>query len=103
MRDAIAAANRIVGKPYRYGGGHARFNDVGYDCSGTVSLALHGGALLDTPLPSGGFNYLSLRDIARDANWNNVSIYPFDPTGLTTSPACSRTTRQASTPTRLAS
>jgi VWFA-related protein len=41
-------------------------------------------------LPAGGFNYLSLRDIARDANWNNVSIYPFDPTGLTTSPGRSR-------------
>ena len=50
---AIAAANRIVERPYRYGGGHARFEDTGYDCSGTVSYALHGAGLLRSPLPSG--------------------------------------------------
>ena len=38
VKDAIYAANRIVGKPYRYGGGHRRFNDTGYDCSGTRQL-----------------------------------------------------------------
>ena len=54
VRRVIAAANRIVTKPYRYGGGHARFEDSGYDCSGAVSYALHGGGLLDSPLPSGG-------------------------------------------------
>ncbi len=41
-------------------------------------------------LPGSGFNMLRLRDVARDANWNNVSIYPFDPTGLTASPATRR-------------
>jgi len=50
-----AAANRIAGKPYRYGGGHGSFNDTGYDCSGSVSYALHGGGLLSAPLTSGGF------------------------------------------------
>jgi Putative peptidoglycan binding domain len=50
---AIEAANRIVGKPYRYGGGHRRWEDSGYDCSGAVSYALHGADLLDSPLPSG--------------------------------------------------
>ena len=44
-----AAANRIAGKPYRYGGGHGSFNDTGYDCSGSVSYALHGGGLLSAP------------------------------------------------------
>jgi len=53
--DAIAAANRITRKPYRYGGGHARFRDSGYDCSGSVSFLLHGGGLLRRPLDSTGF------------------------------------------------
>jgi putative peptidoglycan binding protein len=53
VQQAIAAANAIVGEPYRYGGGHASFEDSGYDCSGSVSYALHGAALLDSPLPSG--------------------------------------------------
>jgi hypothetical protein len=51
----IAAANRITGKPYRYGGGHARFRSSGYDCSGAVSFAMHGGGLLSHPLASTGF------------------------------------------------
>jgi hypothetical protein len=54
VRDAILAANRIVTKPYRFGGGHGSFEDAGYDCSGTVSYALHGAGLLDVPLDSGG-------------------------------------------------
>jgi Putative peptidoglycan binding domain len=52
---AIDAANRIVGKPYRFGGGHGRWNDTGYDCSGAMSYALHGADLLDKPLTSGDF------------------------------------------------
>jgi Putative peptidoglycan binding domain len=55
VKDAIAAANRIVGKPYKYGGGHARWEDSGYDCSGSVSYALHGAGLLSRALPSGDF------------------------------------------------
>ena len=55
VRHVIAAANRIARKPYRYGGGHASFVDSGYDCSGSVSYALHGGGLLDPPLDSSGF------------------------------------------------
>jgi cell wall-associated NlpC family hydrolase len=51
---AIAAANRITRKPYRYGGGHRRFRDSGYDCSGAVSFALHGAGLLARPRASGG-------------------------------------------------
>ena len=54
VKDAIAAANRITRKPYRYGGGHGRWEDSGYDCSGAVSYALHGGGLLDRPLASSG-------------------------------------------------
>jgi hypothetical protein len=55
VQEAIWAGNEIVGKPYKYGGGHARVNDTGYDCSGTVSYALLGGDLLDDPLDSSSF------------------------------------------------
>jgi hypothetical protein len=55
VKAVIAAANRIRSKPYIYGGGHARWWDRGYDCSGSVSYALHGGDFLDSPLPSGPF------------------------------------------------
>jgi hypothetical protein len=55
VQNAIAAANRITTKPYRYGGGHRRWKDRGYDCSGSVSYALHGGGLLTSPLPSSTF------------------------------------------------
>jgi len=53
VKQVIAAANRIRTKPYIWGGGHGRWWDAGYDCSGAVSYALHGGALLSSPLPSG--------------------------------------------------
>ncbi len=55
VHAAIAAANQIVGRPYKYGGGHAKVEDTGYDCSGTVSYALIGAGLLKTPLDSGSF------------------------------------------------
>jgi cell wall-associated NlpC family hydrolase len=56
VQQAIWAANKIVGLPYVYGGGHNRtFKDAGYDCSGTVSYALKGAGLLKTPLASGDF------------------------------------------------
>jgi cell wall-associated NlpC family hydrolase len=53
VQRVIAAANRIRTKPYVWGGGHGRWWDGGYDCSGAVSYALHGGELLDSPLASG--------------------------------------------------
>jgi hypothetical protein len=49
----IEAANKIRTKPYIWGGGHGRWWDKGYDCSGSVSYALHGGKFLESPLPSG--------------------------------------------------
>ena len=54
VKDVIAAANRIRNKPYVYGGGHGSFRDSGYDCSGAVSYALHGGRFLKAPLDSSG-------------------------------------------------
>ena len=50
----IAAANEIVGKPYKYGGGHGDWNDSGYDCSGSESYALHGAGLVSRALNSSG-------------------------------------------------
>jgi hypothetical protein len=55
VKRVIWAANRIRHKPYKWGGGHASWNDSGYDCSGSVSYALHGGGLLGSPLDSRGF------------------------------------------------
>lgn len=55
VKQVIWEANRIVGMPYRYGGGHQDFEDDGYDCSGTVSYALHGGGLLRRPRDSSDF------------------------------------------------
>jgi peptidoglycan hydrolase-like protein with peptidoglycan-binding domain len=45
----IAAANEIATRPYVYGGGHGSFESEGYDCSGSVSYALHGGGLISSP------------------------------------------------------
>ena len=52
VKNAIWAANTLRRKPYVWGGGHGSFNDRGYDCSGTVSFALHGAGALGSPLPS---------------------------------------------------
>ena len=52
VQQVIWAANEIIGLPYIYGGGHASFISPGYDCSGTVSYALHGGSLLSAPMDS---------------------------------------------------
>jgi cell wall-associated NlpC family hydrolase len=53
VQQVIAAANHIRTTPYIWGGGHGSFVSSGYDCSGAVSYALHGGKLLTTPLTSG--------------------------------------------------
>jgi len=54
VKEVIAAANEIAMTPYLYGGGHAAWNSPGgYDCSGSVSFALHGGGLISAPVDSG--------------------------------------------------
>jgi peptidoglycan hydrolase-like protein with peptidoglycan-binding domain len=55
VKQIIEAGNEIATKPYKYGGGHGRWNDTGYDCSGSVSYVLHAAGLLDSPLDSGAF------------------------------------------------
>lgn len=49
----IEAGNVIARSPYKWGGGHGRWVDTGYDCSGSVSYALAAAGLLDGPLASG--------------------------------------------------
>jgi peptidoglycan hydrolase-like protein with peptidoglycan-binding domain len=70
VKAIIAAGNAIHRKPYEYGGGHGRWNDSGYDCSGSVSYALHGADLLDQALDSSGF--MSYGDAGK-GQW--VTIY----------------------------
>jgi hypothetical protein len=53
VRAIISAANQIIGKPYKWGGGHGRLFDSGYDCSGSVSYALIRAGLLGYPMVSG--------------------------------------------------
>jgi cell wall-associated NlpC family hydrolase len=58
VQTVVQAANEIAKTPYKWGGGHPRWRDKGYDCSGSVSFALAAAGLLDGPLTSGGFlNY----------------------------------------------
>ncbi len=49
----IAAGDEIATTPYIWGGGHGSFQSSGYDCSGSVSYALHGGGLISAPEASG--------------------------------------------------
>jgi cell wall-associated NlpC family hydrolase len=55
VKHAIWAVNSIRNRPYVWGGGHGSFHDYGYDCSGTVSFALHYAGMLGQPLPSSDF------------------------------------------------
>jgi peptidoglycan hydrolase CwlO-like protein len=72
VRSAIEAGNRIVGLPYVWGGGHGSFESSGYDCSGTVSYALHGGGFLSSPLDSSG---LTTWGSPGPGNWITVYAY----------------------------
>lgn len=55
VKRVVAAANLIVGRPYKRGGGHARLFDTGYDCSGAVGYALIRAGLLNGSMVSGTF------------------------------------------------
>jgi cell wall-associated NlpC family hydrolase len=50
----IEAGNAIARTPYKWGGGHGRFLDTGYDCSGSVSFALYAAGLVEGPRDSSG-------------------------------------------------
>jgi hypothetical protein len=70
VKAAIWAVNSIRRKPYHWGGGHGSFQDSGYDCSGTVSFALHYAGVLSQPLPSSDFRRYGERGRGR---W--ITIY----------------------------
>jgi cell wall-associated NlpC family hydrolase len=55
VQAMIEAGNRIAKKPYKYGGGHGKWEDTGYDCSGSMSYAFHGAGMLDESMDSTGF------------------------------------------------
>jgi len=70
VKEVIKAANTISDTPYIWGGGHGSFVDRGYDCSGSVSYALHGGRLLASPLTSG-----SLAGYGKGGKGRYITIY----------------------------
>jgi hypothetical protein len=70
VRDAIDAGNELIGKPYRYGGGHHNFYDTAYDCSGAVSFVLHSIGRMNTPTPS-----KELRDYAEGGPGRWITVY----------------------------
>jgi cell wall-associated NlpC family hydrolase len=53
VRSIIEAGNYIARTPYLWGGGHGKWIDTGYDCSGSISYALARAGLLNAPLDSG--------------------------------------------------
>jgi hypothetical protein len=71
VQKVIEAANEIAkGKDYCMGGGHGKWKSKCYDCSGAVSYALHGGRMLDSPLPSG-----SLEKWGRKGKGDWITVY----------------------------
>ncbi|MFT4049229.1 MAG: hypothetical protein QM648_05245 [Solirubrobacterales bacterium] len=70
IKAMIRAANSITKKPYKWGGGHGRWYDSGYDCSGSVSFVLRAGGYLNSPLVSG-----DLAKWGRKGAGNWVRIY----------------------------
>jgi hypothetical protein len=65
VKRAVAAGNALQSKPYKMGGGHARWNDSGYDCSGTVSYVLRNAGLMRSTMPSKGFRSYGKRGKGR--------------------------------------
>lgn len=69
VKDLIHAANRITRKPYKWGGGHAKLTDSGYDCSGSTSYVLRSVGLVNGSMVSGGFKSWGRKGAGR---WVNV-------------------------------
>ena len=70
VREAIDAGNELIGKPYRYGGGHENYYDTAYDCSGAVSYVLHSIGRMNTPTPS-----KELRNYAQSGPGRWITVY----------------------------
>jgi peptidoglycan hydrolase-like protein with peptidoglycan-binding domain len=70
VQRVIAAADEIATRPYVFGGGHGSFQSTGYDCSGSVSYALHGGGLLSSPEDSS-----ALESFGEPGPGGHITIY----------------------------
>ena len=70
VRQIVHAGNKIATTPYVWGGGHGAWEAFGYDCSGSVSYALHRAGLLGIPETSG-----SLTAYGRPGPGRWVTIY----------------------------
>jgi len=70
IKKLIAAGNKIAKTPYVWGGGHGSWKASGYDCSGSVSFALHGAGMLHSPLVSG-----DLERYGKSGNGRWITIY----------------------------
>jgi cell wall-associated NlpC family hydrolase len=57
VKQMIEAGNIIARTPYVWGGGHGKWIDKGYDCSGSVSFVLAAAGLLNGPLDSGRLSH----------------------------------------------
>lgn len=73
VQRAISAGNRLRKMPYKFGGGHRKFEDSGYDCSGTVSYVLHAMDMINEPTTSE-----ALRKFGRSGEGEWVTIYAKD-------------------------
>jgi hypothetical protein len=73
VKQAIAAANQIRGRPYLWGGGHVSFLSRGYDCSGAVGYVLHAAGLLEQTMVSGQLAYWGEAGLGR---W--ITVYAND-------------------------
>jgi len=73
VKLAIWAGNQLCSKPYRHGGGHHSFDDMGYDCSGTISYVLGAAGLISSPMSSTEFRRYGKRGRGK---W--ITIYAHD-------------------------
>ena len=71
--QAVEAGNHLKTKPYIYGGGHAKFEDKGYDCSGCVSYVLHAAGCLEEPTTSD-----ELRTFGEKGEGKHITVYAKD-------------------------
>jgi cell wall-associated NlpC family hydrolase len=73
VKQIIEAGNGIARTPYIWGGGHGKWLDKGYDCSGSVSFVLASAGLLSGPETSG-----QLMSFGKAGRGKWVTIYAND-------------------------
>jgi hypothetical protein len=73
VKKAIWAGDQIRLKPYAVGGGHGKWKDSAYDCSGAVSYVLHAAGLLKVSEDSGEMESWGTRGLGQ---WITVYTNP---------------------------